>query len=134
MSKQVSHNISVALGLRLGFYAGEGLTYSDQAPDQHKHKPVALSDDRTVILAEEDAEPIGSLILIENPDGHSTKVSVELGPICRFRLGEGVTFSAADFGQGVLADGDGGVKPAGAGGGFGKVTSVEGDMVYVLTY
>lgn len=135
MSKQVSHNISAALGLRLGFYAGTGLTHNDQDPDQHKHKPVTISADRTVVLAEADAVPDGSLILTEVNDGHSVKVTVELGPVVRFNKATATTFADADFGAGVLADGDGGVKPAGAATeSFGRVTSVEGDKVYVVTY
>lgn len=135
MSKQVSHNISVALGLRLGFYAGAGLTYNVADPDVDKHKPVRITDDRTVVLAAVDTIPTGSLILVEPDDGMGVKATVELGPICRFRRGAN-TFAAADFGKGVLADGTGAVKPVGAvtTGSFGKVTSVEGDYVYVLTY
>ena len=132
MSKQVSHNISAALGLRLGFYAGAGLTYNVADPDVDKHKPVLITDDRTVVLAEADDVPNGTLILTEPDDGMGVKVTVELGPIVRFNRGAN-TFVAANFGKGVLADGAGAVKTA-ASGGFGKVTSVEGDYVYVLTY
>lgn len=134
MSKTVSHNISAALGLRLGFYAGSGLTHSDQTPDQHKHKPVTISADRTVVLAANNAVPLGSIVLTEVSDGHSAKVTVELGPVIRFNKATATTFAEGDFGKGVLSDGAGGVKPAGTASGLGKVTSVEGDMVFVLTY
>ena len=134
MSKNISHNITAALGLRLGFYAGAGLTYNAADPKVDQYKPVTASDDRTVVLAAADAIPVGSLILVEPDDGHSVKCTVELGPVVRFNRGAN-TFAAGDFGKGVLADGTGGVKPMGAAtAGFGRVTAVEGDMVYVLTY
>lgn len=134
MSKELSHNISVALGLRLGFYAGAGLTYNAADPDVDKHKPVKMSADRTVVLAADGDVPIGGILVVEPDDGHSVKVDVSLGPVVRFRRGAN-TFAAGDFGKGVLAGAAGTVKPAGAAtASFGKVTAVEGDWVYVLTY
>lgn len=133
MSKNISHNITAALGLRLGFHAGTGLTYSATDPKKDQFKPVTISADRTVVLAEDGDVPVGSIVLTEPTDGQSVKVTVELGPVVRFNLGDGVTGSTL-IGNAVVADGDGGVKLAGAGGGLGIVTAVEGDKVFVLTY
>lgn len=133
MSKNISHNITAALGLRLGFHAGAGLTYSETDPKQDQYKPVTISADRTVVLAAADAVPVGSIVLVEPSDGQSVKVTVELGPVVRFNLGDGVD-GATLIGNGVIADGDGGVKLAGETGGFGIVTAVEGEKVFVLTY
>lgn len=132
MSKNISHNITAALGLRLSFHAGAGLTHSDTDPDKDKFKPVKISADKTVVLCEDDDIPVGSIVLTEPDDGQSVKVTVELGPVVRFNLGEGVTGSTL-IGKSVVADGDGGVKLATTDG-LGRVTSVEGDKVFVLVY
>ena len=133
MSKQISHNISAALGLRLGFHAGAGLTYTAATPDDKLDQPVKLSASGSVVLCANNDRPIGSLVLVEPTDGNSTKVTVSLGPIVRFNLGSGQTASTM-FGKSVVADGTGAVKPATAGAGLGIVTSVEGNKVFVLTY
>lgn len=132
MSRNISHNISAALGLRLPFNAGSGLTYDAADPDNHLHKPVKISADRTVVLCADNDTPIGSIVLVEPSDRVSTKVTVEMGPVVRFNLGTGVTASTL-INKRVVADGAGGVKLAGAGAvGFGVVTAVENGVVFVL--
>lgn len=133
MSNNIDHRISVALGLRLGFHAGAGITYNPSNPMEHKDKPVALSDDGTVILAAADATPIGAVILVEPPDAMSTKVAVNLGPVVWFNMDAAP--AAGDFGKGVVADTGGKVKVA-ASGGFGKIISYDelAKQVFVLTY
>lgn len=134
MSKDISHDITAALGLRLPFHAGTGLTYNTADPDENLYAPVTISDNGTVVLAAADAVPDGSIVLIEPNDGRSAKVTVELGPVVRFNVAEGTTFAAGDFGGGVLADGTGGVKPAGAAtASFGRLTSVRRGVATVLS-
>ena len=132
MSKNISHNITAALGLRLTFHAGSGLTYSSSDPDNNRFKPVKISADKTVVLAADGDIPVGSIVVTEPSDGDSVKVTVELGPIVRFNLGTDVDGSTL-INKSVVADGAGGVKLASAGG-LGRVTSVEGDKVFVLVY
>jgi hypothetical protein len=133
MSKNISHNISAALGLRLGFNAGAGLTYNAADPADKLNQPVKMSANQTVVLCANNDRPIGSIVIVEPSDGSSVKVTVSLGPVVCFNLGTSQT-AAGMFGKSVIADGAGGVKPATAGAGLGIVTSVEGSKVYVLTY
>lgn len=128
MSKNISHDITAALGLRLPFHADASITFNEAAPQEHLYKPVKLTDNGTVALCDAGDTPIGSILVVERNDGVSVKVTVELGPIVRFNVDDATVF--AYDGTGVAAAADGMVEA----GDFGVLLSTRKGVAFVLTY
>lgn len=118
MSRRLDYRITAAKGLRLGFNveaaavtAGR-LAYNPANPAQHQGKAVTLSGLQQIDLAAAGERVLGEIVVVEPPEGMSTKVTVNLGPVLWLKY----TGAAPAFGSAVVgaagADGDGYVAAA----------------------
>lgn len=91
MSRRLDYRITAAKGLRLGFHVQAAavtagtLRYNPNDPDEHVRKAVMQTGLQEVALATAGARIIGEVVVVEPPEGMSTKVTVNTGPVLWLR-------------------------------------------------